>query len=48
MSDPPKIHSYKTLSKLVERLRDVLNNADFVLLYAYNGTGKTRIGGSAA
>lgn len=39
----PKIHSYKTLRGLVKRLRDDLNNKDFVLLYAYNGTGKTRI-----
>jgi len=27
----------------VQRLRDDLNSQDFVLLYAYNGTGKTRI-----
>jgi len=43
MSNKPKIHTYKTLPRLVTRLRDDLNNQDFVLLYAYNGTGKTRI-----
>ena len=31
------------LGKLVTRLRDDLNDADFVLLYAYNRTGKTRL-----
>ena len=39
----PKIHKYKTLPRLITRLRDDLNDLDFVLLYAYNGTGKTRI-----
>lgn len=39
----PKIYHYKTLLNLVNRLRDDLNNLDFVLLFAYNGTGKTRI-----
>ncbi|OPC59348.1 anticodon nuclease [Elizabethkingia bruuniana] len=43
MSNKPKIFKYKTMSGLVTRLRDDLNNVDFVLLYAYNGTGKTRI-----
>ncbi len=43
MPEQPKIYSYKNLSKLAIRLRDDLNDADFVLLYAYNGTGKTRI-----
>jgi len=43
MSNKPKIHSYKTLRGLVTRLRDDLNNQDFVLLYAFNGTGKTRL-----
>jgi len=43
MSNKPKIHTYKTLHGLINRLRDDLNNQDFVLLYAYNGTGKTRI-----
>jgi AAA domain len=38
-----KIHSYKTLRNLVTRIRDDLNDHDFVLLFAYNGTGKTRL-----
>ena len=42
MSNKPKMHQYKTLNGLVNRLRDDLNSQDFVLLYAYNGTGKTR------
>ncbi len=43
MATQKKLHTYKTLKGLVTRLRDDLNNKDFVLLYAYNGTGKTRI-----
>ena len=43
MSGTAKVQPYKTLRKLAERLRDDLNNGDFVLLYAYNGTGKTRL-----
>ena len=43
MSGQPKIHKYTTLRGLINRLRDDLNNQDFVLLFAYNGTGKTRI-----
>lgn len=37
------IRNYQTLGKLVTRLRDDLNDADLVLLYAYNRTGKTRL-----
>jgi hypothetical protein len=37
------IRTYQSLAKLVTRLRDDLNDADFVLLYAYNRTGKTRL-----
>lgn len=37
------IRTYKSLGKLVERLRDDLNDSDLVLLYAYNRTGKTRL-----
>ena len=37
------IRIYQSLSKLVTRLRDDLNDADLVLLYAYNSTGKTRL-----
>jgi hypothetical protein len=43
MSSKPKIRTYKTLHGLATRLRDDLNNQDFVLLYAYNSTGKTRL-----
>jgi AAA domain len=45
MSDKPKVHRFADMRKLVTRLRDDLNGGgqDFVLLYAYNGTGKTRL-----
>ena len=45
MSDKPKIHRFTNMRRLVTRLRDDLNGGgqDFVLLYAYNGTGKTRL-----
>ena len=43
MSSNRKIVQYPTLRKLATRLRDDLNNKDFVLLYAYKGTGKTRL-----
>lgn len=45
MSGGPTVHRYRSLRRLVQRLRDDLNGGgqDFVLLYAYNGTGKTRI-----
>lgn len=43
MSNQSKIYTYKTLSDLATRLRDDLNNFLFVLIYAYNGTGKTRL-----
>ncbi len=43
MSGKTTIQSYKTLRKLAERLRDDLRSSNFVLLYAYNGTGKTRL-----
>lgn len=39
----PKIYSFNNLSRLVIRLRDDLNDSDFVLLYAFNSIGKTRI-----
>lgn len=37
------IRTYRSLGKLVTRLRGDLNDADLVLLYAYNRTGKTRL-----
>jgi len=45
MSEKPKIHRFTDMRRLVTRLRDDLNGGgqDFVLLYAYNGTGKTRL-----
>lgn len=45
MSGKPNIHKFANIGKLVARLRDDLTggNQDFVLLYAYNGTGKTRL-----
>lgn len=45
MSQKPKIYKYNNQKKVVTRLRDDFNNEDrdFILLYAYNGTGKTRL-----
>ena len=45
MSEKPKIYRFTDMRRLAIRLRDDLNggNQDFVLLYAYNGTGKTRL-----
>jgi wobble nucleotide-excising tRNase len=44
MSNQPKASTYKSMKRLVQRLRDDLRNGeDFVLIYAYNGTGKTRL-----
>ncbi|RON13052.1 AAA family ATPase [Pseudomonas frederiksbergensis] len=45
MSGKPKIQKFTNIGKLVTRLRDDLTggNQGFVLLYAYNGTGKTRL-----
>lgn len=43
MSENKKIYKYKTLRNVAIRLRDDLNDQHFVLLYAFNGTGKTRL-----
>jgi hypothetical protein len=43
MSNQPTIHPYKTMGGLVKKLRTDLADKDFVLLFAYNGTGKTRL-----
>lgn len=45
MSGQPAIHRFPSLDRLVLRLRDDFNSGghDFLLLYAYNGTGKTRV-----
>lgn len=38
-----KLYHYSSLTKVVSRLRSDLNDLNFVLIYAYNGTGKTRL-----
>ena len=43
MSKPPEIHKYDSLSNLADKLRVDLVAQDFVIMYAYNGTGKTRL-----
>ncbi len=48
MSAVSKPKTYKEIRGLINRFRDDLNNRggqpkDFILLYAYNGTGKTRL-----
>jgi hypothetical protein len=45
MSEKVKVHRFTDMRRLVAKLRDDLNGGaqDFVLLYAYNGTGKTRL-----
>ena len=48
MTGKPKINNFKTLRNVVTRIRDDLRQSDnggvdFLLLYAYNGTGKTRL-----
>jgi hypothetical protein len=43
MSDKPKLYTYKTLPGAVTRLRDDLKVNDFILLFAFNRTGKTRL-----
>jgi hypothetical protein len=45
MSNAPRPKTYKGIRGLINRFRDDLDNQDndFILLYAYNGTGKTRL-----
>lgn len=45
MTNATKITTFKSLKGLTNRFHDDLTNGgnDFLLLYAYNGTGKTRI-----
>ena len=47
MSGKPKVKPIKSLRKLVDRFRNDLREknggCDYVLLFAYNGTGKTRL-----
>src|SRR5215470_5026522 len=40
---PPAASSFPDLSSLAKHLRDELQTKRVVLLYAYNGTGKTRL-----
>jgi hypothetical protein len=42
-TNAPATKSFPDLTALSKHLRDELNEKKFVLLYAYNGTGKTRI-----
>ena len=43
MNQEAKIYSYNSLDKVTRRIRDDLNSQDLVLLFAYNGTGKTSL-----
>lgn len=43
MSKSIEINKYESLSDLADKLRNDLVKHDFVIMYAYNGTGKTRI-----
>lgn len=45
MNQQTKVHHYPTLHPLVSRLRDDFKSGgkDFILLFAYNSTGKTRL-----
>jgi hypothetical protein len=45
VSGQPKIYKYSSLQKVVTRLRDEFQSGerDFVLLFAHNGIGKTRL-----
>lgn len=43
MSDKPKLHKYKTLRTLAQKLRGDIKEKHCILLYAYNRTGKTRL-----
>jgi hypothetical protein len=43
MSETPKVTVIKNMKKLSQRLRDDFQSTDFILLFAYNSTGKTRL-----
>ena len=43
MNTTPKIYKHESLGKVVAHLRDDLNSQECVLLFAHNGTGKTRL-----
>lgn len=38
-----RLYTYDNLYKLVDRMRSDLNEVDIILLFAFNGTGKTRL-----
>jgi hypothetical protein len=44
MSNKPIVRKYKQMNRIIQLLRnDFKDGSDFVLLYAYNGIGKTRL-----
>lgn len=43
MSNGAKVSTYSNLDELSTDLREILNKKDYILIYAYNNTGKTRI-----
>src|ERR1700733_6267404 len=43
MAKPPVIHKFENLNGVAAKLRSDLVQQDYVIMYAYNGTGKTRI-----
>lgn len=43
MSTAPTIHYFENLPELVDKFRNDLTEQNFILLYAYNGIGKTRL-----
>ena len=43
MSPAPITHQFESLPNLAGKLRDDLINQDYVIMYAYNGIGKTRL-----
>lgn len=43
MSKLPKIFPFESIPLLVEKFRADLNKIDYIVLYAFNGTGKTRL-----
>lgn len=43
MKGTPKVHEYKSVRTLAQRLRSDIMDFDCILLFAYNRTGKTRL-----
>ena len=43
MNTQPKIYNYEELKQVADRIKDDLRAKDFVLLFAYNRVGKTRL-----